>query len=170
MLPLHQRGVGATGVEPACTFTLSAGYKPEGIRPGRAPRDRTWRYRCIRAAPSTSWVVLEARKMEVSSLTARQGRHGCSRPAAAPAAHLPSRNEEVPTPTALTASRFRGGARPWRVLVPESAPRPGVNRQGMEEDGRLERHCSHSRPVSGRGQSPDWFIFRGERVTRTPRR
>jgi hypothetical protein len=45
-----------------------------------------------------------------------------------------------------------------------------VNRQGMEEDGRLERHCSHSRPVSGRGQSPDWFIFRGERVTRTPRR
>jgi len=57
-----------------------------------------------------------------------------------------------------------------RVLVPESAPRPGVNRQGMEEDGRLERHCYHSRPVSGRGQSPDWFIFRGERVTRTPRR
>jgi hypothetical protein len=50
-------GVGAAGVEPAWTFTLSAGYKPEGIRPGRAPRNRTWRYRCIRAAPSASWAV-----------------------------------------------------------------------------------------------------------------
>jgi hypothetical protein len=36
----------------------------------------------------------------------------------------------------------------------------------MEEDGRLERHCSHSRPVSGRGQPPDWFIFRGRRCNR----
>jgi hypothetical protein len=57
MLPLHQRGMGATGVEPACTFTLSAGYKPEGIRPGRPPRSRTEHYRLIRAAPSTGWVV-----------------------------------------------------------------------------------------------------------------
>jgi hypothetical protein len=52
-----------------------------------------------------------ARKMEVSSLAPLTGRRGYSKPAAAPAAHLPSRNEEVPTPTALTASRFRGGAR-----------------------------------------------------------
>ena len=57
MLPLHQRGVGAAGVEPACTFTLSAGYKPEGIRPGWPPRSRTEHYRLIRAAPSTGWVV-----------------------------------------------------------------------------------------------------------------
>jgi len=41
----------------------------------------------------------------------RKDRHGCSKPAAAPAAHLPSRNEEVPTPTARAAGRFRGGAR-----------------------------------------------------------
>ena len=81
-----------------------------------------------------------------------------------------ARNEEVPTPTAFTASRFRGGARHPAGSRSGTAPRPGVNRQGMEEDGRLERHCSHSRPVSGRGQPPDWFIFRGERVTRTPRR
>jgi hypothetical protein len=45
-----------------------------------------------------------------------------------------------------------------------------VNRQGMEEDGELESQRSRAHPVSGRGQSPDWFIFRGERVTRTPRR
>jgi hypothetical protein len=51
------RGVGATGVEPACTITLSAGYKPEGIRPCWPPRSRTERYCLIRAAPSTGWVA-----------------------------------------------------------------------------------------------------------------
>jgi hypothetical protein len=35
-----------------------------------------------------------------------------------------ARNEEVPTPTAFTASRFRGGARPRRVLVPRLLSRP----------------------------------------------
>ena len=145
MLPLHQRGVGATGVEPAWTFTLSAGYKPEGIRPGRAPRDRTWLYRCIRAAPSTSWVVLEARKMEVSSPTVlpvarvqaplrRRPRtfQGGERRERSPARERRSAFEAVPAPCGFTLQNYSptrceqaGDGRGRRNRIPALARPPG---------------------------------------------
>ena len=60
---------GRRGLNPHGPLPFPLVISPRGYAPVDAPRDRTWRYRCIRAAPSTSWVVLEARKMEVSSPT-----------------------------------------------------------------------------------------------------
>jgi hypothetical protein len=125
----------------------------------RAPRDRTWRYRFIRAAPSTSWVVPVERKVRVPTPAAREDRHGCSKPAAAPAAHLPLRNKEVPTPTACAASRFRGGARHLAGSRSRTALRPGVNRPEMAEGGEVESHGVTRASLSGRARPPGRFTF-----------
>jgi hypothetical protein len=89
----------------------------------------------------------------------RKDRHGCSKPVAASAAHLPSRNEEVPTPTARAASRFRGGARHPAGSRSGTALPPGENRREMAEDGEFESHGVTRHPDSGRGQPPGWFIL-----------
>ena len=62
------------------------------------PRSRTERYRLIRAAPSTGWVVASGRRR---CRTSRHGdRHRLSGPVAAPAAHLPFLRGERRTRTA----------------------------------------------------------------------
>ena len=129
--------MGATEVEPACTFTLSTGYKPEGIRPGWPPRSRTERYRLIRSAPSTGWVVTN-RKVRVSSPTAAKPSRVFK--ARCRAGGAPSRAEsgELESQRVSAHPRSKRSPQPWRVLVPETAPRPGVNRQGMAEDGEFE--------------------------------
>lgn len=141
------------------------GYAPVG-HPGIEPGDTAVSERPLQPAGPCP----EA-EGEGADPHGREDRHGCSKPVAAPAAHLPERRAENSNPSACAPVRFRNDARgPGGFTLQVSALRPGVNKPEMEEDGRLERHCSHSRPVSGRGQPPDWFIFRGERVTRTPRR
>ena len=104
----------------------------------------------------------------------REGRHGYSKPVAAPAAHLPfisTRRAADSNRNADTPIRFRGGACiPGRFTLHEqTAPPPGVNRREMAEDGVFEPHPAKGRPVSGRGQPPGWFILRGRRPTRTAR-
>lgn len=88
-------------------------------------------------------------------------RHGYSKPVAAPAARLPERNKEVPTPTARTASRFRGGAchlagSRSRSALPSADANDG---REMAEDGELESQRFHARPPSKRCQHPGWFIL-----------
>jgi hypothetical protein len=97
--------------------------------------------------------------------TTAKGRHGCSKPAAAPAAHLPGRNEEVLTPTAVTAIRFRGGARHPAGSRSISTLPPEANRREMAEDGEIESHGVTRRQVSGRGQPPGWFILHEQKAT-----
>ena len=100
-------------------------------------------------------------------------RHGLSGPVAAPAAHLPddsTRNEEVPTPTARTAIRFRSGAR----------HPAGSRSRGCSPPVRTGGRCRRTEirihliapPGSRRGRRA-WPVHpstRGERATRTPRR
>jgi hypothetical protein len=98
------RGIGAAGVEPACTFTLSAGYKPEGIRPGWRPGSWTLRYGFIRAASSPAESPpAEGGSVDLPGMTPR----GLSRPVAAPAAHLP-----------WISTEERGGIEPQRLIRP----------------------------------------------------
>ena len=134
---MDERGVGATGVEPAFTFTLSAGYKPEGIRPGWPPRSRTERYLRIRQAPSTGWV-------------AASGRWKCRSRGSDPARAFKTRCRAGGAPSieeggGLEPQRARPGAfeTPPAALAgspSKSAPPPGVSRSEMTEDGVLETH------------------------------
>ena len=105
------------------------------------PRSRTERYRLIRAAPSTGWVVASGRRKCRSSR--RLSLHGLSRPVAAPAAHLPftsARRAADSNRNACTPIRFRGGACvPGRITLHERTALPhGVNKREMAEDGELE--------------------------------
>src|SRR5262245_3698904 len=108
MLPLHQRGIGAAGVEPACTFTLSAPYKGEGIHPSWRPGGGTLHYRFITTASSPA----EASPAEDGGVEPRDlaTATGVQDPLPRRRRVFHTRNEEVPTPTVCTALRFRGGA------------------------------------------------------------
>ena len=46
-----------------------------------------------------------------------------------------------------------------------TAPPPGVNRQGMAEDGEIESQRLRAHPGSGRGQPPGWFILYEQKAT-----
>jgi hypothetical protein len=46
-----------------------------------------------------------------------------------------------------------------------TTPPPGVNRQGMAEDGEIESQRLRAHPVSGRGQPPGWFILQEQKAT-----
>jgi hypothetical protein len=114
----RQRGyspVGHPGIEPGDTAVSERPLQPAGP----CPRRGRWRCRASRPAKAATGVQspLPRRRRTFHRGTRR------SRP-----------------PTALAASRFRGGARPWRVLVPDAALRPGVNRPETEEDGVFETH------------------------------
>jgi hypothetical protein len=182
--------MGATRIEPAFTFTLSTGYKPEGIRPGWPPRSRTEQYRLIRAVPSTGWAVASGRRRCRSP---RSGdRHKLSKPVAAPAAHLPWFSEESgglepqrfyvhprsgrcpqalagSLSTVLLSRPVRTGRR-WRKTgdsnASASAPArfPAGDRHltvsSSEEGGRLERHRVTGASLSGRARTPVRFTFR----------
>jgi hypothetical protein len=145
---------------PGNRIRLPAVHSPVVGHPGIEPGD----YRCIRAAPSTSWAVPEVRKMEVSSLAAVKPPRAFK--ARCRAGGAPSIEESGgPDPQRVRPAAFEAAPAALAGSLSISALRPGVNRPEMEEDGRLERQRLHARPVSGRGQPPDWFIFRGRRAT-----
>jgi len=144
-LVISQRGyapVGRLGVEPSDTCASGRPRRPAGSRPadGRGPDPQR-----SRAPPVSSRGLPPGRFPihceEGGGLEPQRARPGAF---------------ETP-PAALAGSPST------------TAPRPGVNRPGMEEDGRLERQRFHARPLSRRGPPPGGVIFRGERVTRTPR-
>lgn len=120
-------------------------YKPEGIRPGWPPRSRTERYRLIRSAPSTGWVAASrwerTRPPALARPTgfkpgpaARQVSHPCEEGGG----HDPQRANARPL------SRRRRP--PGRFTLQGAAPRPGVNRPGMAEDGAHDAHGVYPPP------------------------
>jgi hypothetical protein len=68
---LRQRRMklGRRASNPRAPTTLPTAYKAEGIPPSWPPRSRTELHRLIRAAPSTGWVVANARKAGYSKAT-----------------------------------------------------------------------------------------------------
>lgn len=108
MLPLHQRGIGAAGVEPACTFTLSAPYKGEGIRPSWRPGGRTLHYRFIRTASSPAESSpAEDGGVEPHGLATATG---VQSPLPRRRRVFPERRAAVPTRSGHPPTRFRDGA------------------------------------------------------------
>jgi hypothetical protein len=143
-------------LNPNAPVTLSTAYKTEGILPRWPPRSRTERYRLIRAAPSTGWVVASGRWKCRSSR--RLSPHGFSRPVAAPAAHLPTRNEEVSSPTARAANRFRGGARHPAGSRSTVNCSPARCEQAGDGRGRSIRNPPHEGPPGFRPGPAAWLV------------
>jgi hypothetical protein len=129
--------IGAAGADPACTVTLSAPYKSEGIRPGWPPRSRTELYLRIRQAPSTGWV-------------AASGRWKCRSPGDSPARVFKTRCRAGGAPSFEES----GGLEPQRANADPSSKRsprlagslsmsalpPDANGREMAEDGAVEAH------------------------------
>jgi hypothetical protein len=169
LIPKTSLVVGRTGFEP-----VSSAYKTAALTAAppasRAPRDRTWRLPLYQSGPFNQLGRARSEEGEGADPTAARTVTGVQSPLPRRRRTFHGGTRRFRPPPFARPTAFGAVPATRRVLVPRSALRPGVNRPEMEEDGRLERQRLHARPVSGRGQPPDWFIFRGERVTRTPRR
>ena len=147
------RSVGATGVEPAWTFTLSAGYKPEGIRPGWPPRSRTERYLRIRQAPSTGWVAASRWERTRPPALARPSGFKPG-PAARQVSHPLRRGRRTRTAT-RTPRRFRNAARgPGGFTLHDGSP--ARCEQARDGGRRATRTPALSRPPAFQTGTATW--------------
>jgi hypothetical protein len=119
------------------------------------PRSRTERYRLIRAAPSTGWVVASGRWKCRSS--GRLSPHGFSRPVAAPAAHLPWRRTEGTIPSAYADPPSKRSPRPGGFVLHVDSP--AWCEKAGDSGGRSAR-CSapFRRPYGFQPQPVPWPV------------
>ena len=70
---------------------------------------------------------------------------------------IQERRAEVTIPSAQTPIRLRNGPRAPAGSLSKSAPRPGVNRPGMAEDGELESQ-RFQRPAAFQAVPAPWLV------------
>jgi hypothetical protein len=164
--------VGEAGVEPAYPSLIRRvpspfGHSPVG-KPGVEPGD----YSLIRGAPSPVGYLPKAEDEGVEP-HGRYGRHWCSKPVAAPAAHLPLRRAAGTIRSGHPPARFRDGACHPAGSLSTSAPRSPVMRTPGTGGWRKTVETIHMafghHPLSRRGSPPGDFIFRAEEGGRLER-
>jgi hypothetical protein len=131
--------VGEAGVEPAYPSLIRRvpspfGHSPVG-KPGVEPGD----YSLIRGAPSPVGYLPKAEGGGADS-RGLEGRHWCSKPVAAPTAHLPERRAAGTVRSGFPPARFRDGAcHPAGSLSTPAPQSPGDANTRAREWRRTER-------------------------------
>ena len=144
------------GLYSLCLFTLHSSPVPPFLSPavdlpasviaGWPPRSRTERYRFIRAAPSTGWVVASGRRRTRPPAVARS-----------PEFESGTASMAVSSPRTSPRCERAGGCGGWRSRLPapcgahplsKREPAPWPVHPPSEEGGRLERQGVTPAPVS----------------------